>query len=76
MKTMDRDELLKEIDAHLKRTGEKPYPFGGRVLGDPTFLWKMRNGQREPTRRTVERIMAAIEAERPKRKKARKRNGK
>lgn len=71
---MTPKQLLAQIEAHLKRSGELAYPFGLRVLGDKTFVWKLRNSDRKPTVDTINTVMAACNASRPKKK--RKRRGK
>lgn len=63
---MTRKQLLRRIDAHLKRTEESAYAFGKRVLGDKAFVWKMRNSVREPWPRTVTAILKAIRLDRSK----------
>jgi hypothetical protein len=66
---MDRNQLLGAIDAHLEQTGESPYKFGKRVLGDISFVWKMRNSNRVVWPRTEKAVMKAIAARTPKKKK-------
>jgi hypothetical protein len=72
---MDRNQLLGAIDAHLEKTGESPYKFGKRVLGDIAFVWKLRNSNRQPWERTWKAVMKAIASHRaaPKKKKMRAR---
>lgn len=57
---MTSKELLKLIKAHLKLTGEKPYPWGTRVMKDATFLWKLKNQTRKPYPSTEKKILRAI----------------
>ncbi len=66
---MTREQLLSAIDAHLEETGESPYKFGKRVLGDISFVWKMRNSNRQVWERTEKAILRAIAARAPKKKK-------
>jgi hypothetical protein len=62
---MKSKELLAEIRAHCKRTGESPYTFGKRVLGDQTFVWKLKNSNRQPFEATVKKVMAAVNRSKP-----------
>lgn len=64
---MDRKELLREIKAHCKATGESPYMMGKRLLGDKAFYWKLKNHNREPWERTVKKIMDHINREKKRR---------
>lgn len=57
---MTRDDLLRTISAHLRKTKESPYAFGRRVMGDQTFLWKMKNSERQPRQATIAKIRSAI----------------
>ena len=57
---MTGKELLKEIRRHLRITKESPYAFGRRVMGDQTFLWKLRHHDRQPRRKTLQKIARAI----------------
>lgn len=69
-----RKELIGIIEKHLRRTGESPYSFGKRVLGDISFVWKLKNGTRQPWQRTVDIIIEAIAEDvrnRPKKSRAR-----
>lgn len=63
---MTPKQLLAEIKAHLKRSGEKQYPFGQRVMHDKAFVWKLKNMGRVPTPETVTKIMRAVNASKPK----------
>ncbi len=57
---MKPKELIAIINKHLKKTGETPSSFGRRVLGDQSFLWKLKNYGREPRDETVKKIVKAI----------------
>lgn len=58
---MTRKQLLKKIEAHCRRTKESAYRFGARVMHDKAFVWKLRNGTRQPYQSTIDKIMAEIE---------------
>jgi hypothetical protein len=54
------EELLRLVEAHICRTGQTPSAFGLASVGDPNFVHDLRFG-REPRRRTVERVLRAID---------------
>ena len=64
-----RDELLKEIDAHLSKTGTAPTAFGRALCGDPNFVDEIRGG-RNPRADTIDAVRAFIEANRAPKKRA------
>ena len=49
--------LLRKIEHHLKLTATSPASFGRACLGDPKFVFDLRNG-REPRACTVSRVLA------------------
>lgn len=51
--------LLREIEHHLKLTDTSPTSFGRACLGDPKFVFDLRNG-REPRPRTGSKVMSFI----------------
>ena len=53
--------LLQRIDAYLRRTRTPPTRFGRDAVGDPNFLFNLRDG-REPRPNTVKRVLSFIEA--------------
>lgn len=52
--------LLERVETYLRRTRTPPARFGRDALGDPKFVFQLRDG-REPRSRTVERVMSYIE---------------
>lgn len=54
-------ELLREVEKFLRRNGTAPTRFGRNVVGDPRFVFDLRNG-RDPRPTTVERVRAYMEA--------------
>ena len=52
--------LLREVENFLRNTKVPPARFGREVMGDPRFVFDLRNG-REPRARTVERIRKFLE---------------
>jgi hypothetical protein len=56
--------LLRRIDAYLRSTRTAPTRFGRDVLGDPNFVFNLRDG-REPRAATVLRVQRYLEAREP-----------
>ena len=52
--------LLKEVEKYLRQNDTAPTRFGRDVLGDPRFVFDLRNG-RDPRPRTVARVRAFLE---------------
>ena len=52
--------LLREVENFLRVTKVAPARFGREVMGDPRFVFDLRNG-REPRPRTIERIRKFLE---------------
>jgi hypothetical protein len=55
--------LLREVENFLRSSNVPPARFGREVMGDPRFVFDLRNG-REPRPRTVERIRRFLETAR------------
>lgn len=53
--------LLREVEKFLRRNGTPPTRFGREAVGDPRFVFDLRNG-RDPRPQTVERVLAYLEA--------------
>ena len=53
--------LLRRIDAYLRSTRTAPTRFGRDALGDPNFVFNLRDG-REPRAATVLRVQRYLEA--------------
>ena len=53
--------LLREVEKFLRRWEIPPTRFGRDAVGDPRFVFDLRNG-REPRPATVERVQAYLEA--------------
>jgi len=53
--------LLREVEKFLRQSGIAPTRFGRDVVGDPRFVFDLRNG-RDPRPRTVARVVAYLEA--------------
>ena len=53
--------LLREIEHFLRASTVPPARFGREVMGDPRFVFDLRNG-REPRPRTIARIRRFLEA--------------
>lgn len=53
--------LLREVENFLRASNVPPARFGREVMGDPRFVFDLRNG-REPRPSTVERIRKFLEA--------------
>jgi len=53
--------LLREVERFLRRTDVPPTRFGREVMGDPRFVFDLRNG-RDPRPETVARVRTFLEA--------------
>ena len=56
--------FVAKVEGFLDRTGTPPGVFGREAMGDPGFVRRLRGG-RSPTLRTVDRIVAFIDARSP-----------
>jgi hypothetical protein len=52
--------LLRDIEKFLKNSNTPPARFGREAMGDPRFVFDLRNG-REPRLRTIKRVRAFLE---------------
>lgn len=52
-------DLLSEVEKFLRSTYVAPARFGREVMGDPRFVFDLRNG-REPRERTVTRVRTIL----------------
>jgi hypothetical protein len=52
--------LLREVEKFLRRSDTAPTRFGRDVVGDPRFVFDLRNG-RDPRPSTVARVRAYLE---------------
>ena len=52
--------LLLRIERYLRSTDTPPTRFGREVVGDPNFVFDLRNG-REARAKTVTRVMRFLE---------------
>ena len=55
--------LLREVENFLRSSDVPPTRFGREVMGDPRFVFDLRNG-REPRPTTVARIRRFLESTR------------
>lgn len=53
--------LLQRIENHLKVRRMPPTRFGREAVGDPGFVFNLRNG-REPRSATVKRVLDYLDA--------------
>jgi hypothetical protein len=53
--------LLREVEKFLRQNDTAPTRFGREVMGDPRFVFDLRNG-RDPRPGTVARVRAYLEA--------------
>lgn len=51
--------MLREVEQFLVLTGKSPSRFGRQALGDPRFVFDLRNG-RSPREETARRVSAII----------------
>lgn len=52
--------LLREVERFLRQHDTPPTRFGRQAMGDPRFVFDLRNG-RDPRARTVARVRAYLE---------------
>ena len=52
--------LLREVEKFLRRSEIAPARFGRDAVGDPRFVFDLRNG-RNPRPDTIERVRAYLE---------------
>lgn len=52
--------LLERIEKHLKSRRMPPTRFGRAAVGDPCFVFDLRDG-REPRSATVKRVLAYLD---------------
>ena len=53
--------LLREVEKFLRQTDVAPTRFGRDAVGDPRFVFDLRNG-RDPRPSTIARVRAYLEA--------------
>lgn len=53
--------LLREVEIYLRRNDTAPTRFGRDAIGDPRFVFDLRNG-REPRAVTKARVRAFLES--------------
>lgn len=53
--------LLREVEKFLRISAIPPTRFGRQAMGDPRFVFDLRNG-REPRPDTINRVLAFLEA--------------
>ena len=53
--------LLREVEKFLRQGDIPPTRFGRDAVGDPRFVFDLRNG-RDPRPRTIARVLAYLEA--------------
>lgn len=53
--------LLREVEKFLRRCDIPPARFGRDVVGDPRFVFDLRNG-RDPRPRTIARVLEYLES--------------
>ena len=60
-KTKERPvHLLREVEKFLRQNDTAPTRFGRDAVGDPRFVFDLRNG-RDPRPRTIARVLAYLE---------------
>jgi hypothetical protein len=53
--------LLREVEKFLRQSDVAPTRFGREAVGDPRFVFDLRNG-RDPRPNTIARVLAYLEA--------------
>ena len=51
--------LLREVEKFLRQYDTPPTRFGRDAVGDPRFVFDLRNG-RDPRPQTIERVLAYL----------------
>lgn len=51
--------LLDRVEEHMKATRTPPSRFGREAMGDPKFVFNLRDG-RQPRRRTAAKVLDYI----------------
>jgi hypothetical protein len=54
--------LRRRIELYLRRTAMAPTRFGREVVGDPRFVFDLRNG-REPREKTESRVQTWLDGQ-------------
>lgn len=54
-------QLLREVEKHLRQNDTPPTRFGREAMGDPRFVFDLRNG-RDPRPGTIARVLAYLRA--------------
>lgn len=54
-------QILRDVEKYLKISNMPAARFGREAMGDPRFVFDLRNG-REPRPRTIQRIRAFLES--------------
>ncbi len=54
-------QILRDVEKYLKNSNMPAARFGREAMGDPRFVFDLRNG-REPRPRTIQRIRAFLES--------------
>lgn len=52
--------LLRDVEKYLKNSNTPAARFGREAMGDPRFVFDLRNG-REPRPQTIKRVRAFLE---------------
>jgi 2,4-dienoyl-CoA reductase-like NADH-dependent reductase (Old Yellow Enzyme family) len=52
--------LLRDVEKYLKNSNTPAARFGREAMGDPRFVFDLRNG-REPRAQTIKRVRAFLE---------------
>jgi len=50
------DNMLRQIEAFMKRHDMEPSRFGIEALNDSSFVFSLRKGERSPRRKTIRRV--------------------
>ena len=53
--------LLRDVEKFLRQSEVPPTRFGREAMGDPRFVFDLRNG-RDPRPQTIARVRAYLEA--------------
>lgn len=56
------DQLLRRIDAFLKKTGMRATTLGREAIGDTAFVSRLRTGKREARSATQEKLLGFMKS--------------
>lgn len=59
---MTKDELISQIEKAINQHRMTQTGFGRKAVGDGNFVFRLRNGEGNPTLKTIARVQTFIES--------------